>query len=320
MNLKIEDMLMPNVSFPAPGTIAHQDFSFSVILPRFRDKWIYCRHKDRNTWEIPGGHIEPDETPDAAAARELKEETGAKAFTLIPVSPYAVEEARKVTFGMLYLSQVDELQPLSENSEMAEIGFFERAPEQLTYPAIQPQLYTRVQNYLNLQSSADELWDVYDKDRRLTGRAHRRGDLLNPGEYHLCVEIWQQNSQGEFLITRRAPNKGFPLMWETTGGSALMGDDSLTAALREVKEETGLTLLPENGKLISTTQGSDWFKDVWFFRQDADIRDVVLQEGETCDARYASIEEILALQESGEMVSYPAFEKMLGIIKKYEDR
>jgi len=311
---------MPIVSFPAPGSIADAAFSFAVILPRYRDQWVYCRRKDRDTLEIPGGHREQGESIEETARRELYEETGAKKFTLLPVSPYAVEEEERITYGMLYLAYIDEWGPLPACSEMAEICLCEIPPKNQTYPLIQPRLYDRVQGFLNLKSNADELWDVYDQNRRLTGRTHRRGDLLPKGDYHLSVEIWQQNSRGKFLITRRSPNKGYPLLWETTGGSALAGDDSLSAALREVKEETGLTLLPENGRLISSSQGSDWFKDVWYFRQDFDIGKVILQEGETCEAKYASAEEILALQESGEMVSYPAFEKMLGIIKKYEER
>ena len=311
---------MPNVSFPAPGSISNDAFSFAVILPRFQDTWIYCRHKERDTLEIPGGHREKGEMIEETARRELYEETGAKEFSLLPVSPYAVEENGQITYGMLYLAHVKEFGQLPPGSEMAEIRLLKIPPKNQTYPRIQPLLYARVQGFLNLKSNADELWDVYDENRRLTGRTHRRGDLLKKGDYHLSVEIWQQNSRGEVLITRRAPNKGYPLLWETTGGSALMGDDSLSAALREVKEETGFTLNPENGRLIFSSQGEDWFKDVWYFRQDFDIEKVILQEGETCEAKYASPEEILALQESGEMVSYPAFEKMLGIIKKYEER
>ncbi|MBR5797799.1 MAG: NUDIX domain-containing protein, partial [Clostridia bacterium] len=75
-----------------------------------------------------------------------------------------------------------------------------------------------------------------DENRRPTGRTHLRGVPLPTGDYHLVVLVLLQNDQGECLITRRAPNKGYPNMWEFTGGSALAGDDSLHAALREAKE------------------------------------------------------------------------------------
>lgn len=61
-------------------------------------------------------------------------------------------------------------------SEIAERRLFELLPEaeRLTYPAIQPLLFARVQSWLNRQCGGDELWDVYDADRCPTGRLHRR--------------------------------------------------------------------------------------------------------------------------------------------------
>ena len=81
-------------------------------------------------------------------------------------------------------------------------------------------------------------------------------------------------------------------MWECTGGSAVAGDDSITAAIREVKEETGLEAKQENGKCMFTIQRENDFCDVWLFRQDFDIRDIILQENETIDAKYATAYEI----------------------------
>ena len=85
-----------------------------------------------------------------------------------------------------------------------------------------------------------ELWDVYDAAGRKTGRVQRRGDPLGPGDFHLCIHVWIVNARGEYLLTQRAPGKSMAGLWECTGGSALLGEDSLTAALREVREETGV--------------------------------------------------------------------------------
>ena len=126
-----------------------------------------------------------------------------------------------------------------------------------------------------LQSSPEELWDVYDENRKLTGRLHQRGKQLASGDYHLVVHVWMQNDQGQFLLTKRSPNKGFPNMWESTGGSAIAGDNSLTAALREVKEETGLLLDAEKGRCVLSTKHSDYFRDVWLFHQDFSLENVV---------------------------------------------
>lgn len=153
-----------------------------------------------------------------------------------------------------------------------------------------------------------ELWDVYDCNRVKTGRTHERGKPMLAGDYHLVVVIWVLNSKGQFLVTKRTPNKRFPNLWEPTGGSAVTGDTSLDAALREVKEETGLTLEPENGKIILSNRLDEYpdFLDVWLFKQDFDISEVVLQEGETCDAKWATEQEIRSMIDTGEFV--PVFD------------
>ena len=86
-------------------------------------------------------------------------------------------------------------------------------------------------------------------------------------------------------------------MWECTGGSALAGDDSLTAAMREVREETGLILHPENGKCVISFLRDECFVDIWLFVQDFDLSEVTLLEGETCDAMYATADDLRQLRE-----------------------
>jgi len=159
-----------------------------------------------------------------------------------------------------------------------------------------------------------ELWDVLDENRNPTGRLHRRGDPLPEGDYHLTVHIWMQRADGKFLLTKRSPNKTFPLMWETTAGSAIAGDDSLTAALREVNEETGLVLKPENGRLMMTCKASDHFADIWYFQQEFSLEDVKLLEGETCDARAVTKEEILELDRQGVLVPFVYLHELMDMV------
>jgi len=168
-----------------------------------------------------------------------------------------------------------------------------------------------VNGWLNRQSSAGEMWDVYDKDRNLTGRLHPRGERLGGEDYHLVVHVWLKNSRGEFLLTRRSPNKGYGGMWESPGGSAQAGDDSLTACVREIKEETGLRLEPARGRIVKSYREDHFFCDVWLFRQDFAIEDVVLQEGETCDCMYASPEQIRKLHSEGRFVPFQFLDEVL---------
>jgi 8-oxo-dGTP pyrophosphatase MutT (NUDIX family) len=276
-------------------------------------KWLICRHKTRATWEIPGGHREMGERIEETAERELYEETGVTDAEMLPVDVYSVTAEDGVkSYGVLYLARVRARDVLPKNSEMREVKAVHLLPQELTYSDIQPKLFARVQYRLNINTNAKELWDVLDENRRLAGRKHPRGVPLPEGDYHLVVLVLLQNDNGEILITRRAPNKGYPNMWEVTGGSALAGDDSLHAALREMREETGIELDPACGHIVATEQWADSFCDIWLFRQPFDVFSLTLQEGETTAAMAASREEIMRMEREGEFVPFtPALRSLI---------
>ena len=81
----------------------------------------------------------------------------------------------------------------------------------------------------------------------------RSWKIIPDGYCHLVVHVWIRNSKGEYLVSQRSANRPVnPLLWECVGGSVLKGEDSLTAALREVKEEIGLDLSQSSGRLLTT--------------------------------------------------------------------
>ena len=94
----------------------------------------------------------------------------------------------------------------------------------------------------------EELWDLYDIRRRPLGRTHRRGDPIKQGEYHIVVQVCVLDARGRLLMTKRHPQKVLGGMWEVTAGSALAGENSMTGALRELREETGLSVKKEQLK------------------------------------------------------------------------
>lgn len=124
-----------------------------------------------------------------------------------------------------------------------------------------------------------EIWDLYDENRGLIGKDHVRGEQMPIDGYHLVVHVWIRNSKGEYLISQRSANRtAFPLVWECVGGSVLKGEDSLQGALREVKEEVGVDLLPEKGQVIlSDIKKIEFGKvvnkivDVWLFEYDGEV-------------------------------------------------
>lgn len=133
---------MIDVSFH--DAIEDKRLKFAVIVAKTGGKWIFCKHKARDTYEIPGGHREVGETIDDAARRELYEETGATEFDLVPVGVYSVCSDGEKTYGKLYYADVRSLET-ELHSEIEKIIITENLPEAWTYPEIQPELLKEAQ-------------------------------------------------------------------------------------------------------------------------------------------------------------------------------
>lgn len=155
-----------------------------------------------------------------------------------------------------------------------------------------------------------ELWDLYNEQRELTGRDHIRGDEIPQGFYHLVVHVWIRNSKGEYLISQRSADRPtYPLMWECVGGSVTKGEDSMTGALRETKEEVGLTLSPKDGKLVYSVVGrvvngvkfTD-ILDVWLFAYDGPVSLEQATTKEVAQTVWMTKEQIKELYDTGKLV------------------
>lgn len=120
---------------------------YVVIIAKYNGRWVYCKHRERNTFEIAGGHREAGEKIFETAKRELFEETGALEYDLKPVCVYCVtqeqegEQPEKVSYGMLYYAKVKKLS-IELNYEIERVYLLDKMPpaERLTYPQIQPLL------------------------------------------------------------------------------------------------------------------------------------------------------------------------------------
>jgi len=127
-----------------PGT----RLTYSVIAGRYRDKWIFVRHNDRETWEIAGGHIEDGESSHDAAVREFHEETGSIDFSIDCISTYSVEKDGVTGYGRLYYAEVAKMGPIPDISEIGEVTLLDDLPGNLTHPDIQPHIFARVKRFL----------------------------------------------------------------------------------------------------------------------------------------------------------------------------
>lgn len=126
-------------------SIEDELLKFAVIISKHNGKWVFCKHKERDTYEVPGGHREAGEDILTTAKRELMEETGALEFSISPVCVYSVTGKNRVnqtgeeTFGMLFFAEVETFSP-DLHSEMEAVSFFAELPTAWTYPLIQPLL------------------------------------------------------------------------------------------------------------------------------------------------------------------------------------
>lgn len=139
-----------NVSFYSLKEISLEKMQYAVVMARFEGKWIFVQHKERNTWEIPGGRVEVEEIVFDCASRELMEETGAIKFALFPMATYGVKKDAESleSYGMLFFADVHEMGSLPEESEMARQELYLELPQKLTYPEIQSHLYYKVLEFI----------------------------------------------------------------------------------------------------------------------------------------------------------------------------
>ncbi|PAB57557.1 NUDIX hydrolase [Anaeromicrobium sediminis] len=137
---------MLEVNYHELGEVSDEKLEFAIIGTTFCDKWVFVKHKDRTTWEIPGGHREYGEDINHTAKRELYEETGAKECDVIPLCEYSVTIDNNTRYGRLFYAEAEKVGDLP-NMEIKEVGVFHELPENLTYKEIQPIIFEKLLNW-----------------------------------------------------------------------------------------------------------------------------------------------------------------------------
>lgn len=158
-----------------------------------------------------------------------------------------------------------------------------------------------------------ELWDVYDINKKKTGRTAKRDEYqLKEGEYHIVVTGVIINSKNEILMSKRAEHKIYGLKWECNSGSALAGETSLEAVIRELKEELGIEFTKKEAIFLKEIRSDELppdFKDIWVFRRDINIKDITFLDKEAIEAKWVTIDEFIKKCENNETVPTINFTK-----------
>ena len=152
-----------------------------------------------------------------------------------------------------------------------------------------------------------ELWEVLDEKGNPTGEIMEKYDkrVFDRGLYHLGTDVWIINSENKILIQKRSKNKRLePNVWAMTGGSVIVGENSLETIVREAKEELDITIDSNKLKLITKFKTGNVWIDTYILKNDYDISKMNFQKEEVSDAKWATWNEIDKLVKEGKFIKH----------------
>ena len=149
-----------------------------------------------------------------------------------------------------------------------------------------------------------EIWDILDNEGNKTGRTMIKGEEKIPeGFYHLGADVWIKNSENKILIQKRSPQKRLePNVWAMTGGSVIKGETSIETIERETFEELGIKINVKEAKRLTRFKTGNVLIDTFFLKQDIDLDEVIMQEEEVCDVKWATYEEIEEIYQQDQFI------------------
>ena len=151
-----------------------------------------------------------------------------------------------------------------------------------------------------------EKWDILNSDGEPTGKTTLRGRCnLKPGEYHLVVHIWIVSDDGKILLQKRSESKKLmPGEWAATGGAAVSGEDSFTAASRELFEELGIASNENTLKKLTRIKRRNSLLDVWAININTPADELTLQKSEVAQAKWVTKQELEGMIKNGQFHNY----------------
>ena len=151
-----------------------------------------------------------------------------------------------------------------------------------------------------------EFFDLYDDDRKPLNKSIERGEKPSAGENRMVVHVSVFNSKGEMLIQQRQSTKrNWADLWDiSVGGCVVAGETSQMGAHRELLEELGIDYDFSNTRPHLTVNFQNGFDDHYFIKKDIDVSEIVMQEEEVQDFKWATKSEIEQLFDEGKFVPY----------------
>lgn len=151
-----------------------------------------------------------------------------------------------------------------------------------------------------------ELWDLYDKHRKLTNQTMTRDDVMLKDTYHLVIHVVIFNSKNQMLIQKRKYDKvSNPNMWDiSVGGSVTAGETSQQGAMRETEEELGLNIDLHNQLPHLSITFERGYDDIYIVNREADLETLAVPNDEVSDVKWASIDEIHQMIDDKTFISY----------------
>jgi len=126
---------------------------FAYVIAFSGDEFVMVRHRHR-AWEMPGGRVEPGETPDHAASREFIEETG---MTFEPVG-YIDVDGGMVVVGLVQSTCVDPC----PSEEIIEVRLFPELPGELSFPEVE---------YRDMLDNARRMVETFKRGKNISASA-----------------------------------------------------------------------------------------------------------------------------------------------------
>ena len=155
-----------------------------------------------------------------------------------------------------------------------------------------------------------EYLDVLDENGNFTGKTKLRSEVHRDGDWHREVFIIAIDDHKKLLMQLRSPNKlSHPDQWDVAAaGHATAGDNSLQAAIREIKEELGLDITEDELEFIYSFKKNSVRKDrqihnkaivdVYLLHKNIEIDQVKIQVEEVAAVIYMDLSELESVLEN----------------------